>query len=130
VAGLVLAVPIAQFSSRRDFGAWLRQRRLFLIPEETTAPAVLVRAREIFADLEARPRGEVDGLRRVLSDPLANAVHKLALAATEESAPDESAELFVARRKLANGQSLSASEKTLLLYDRATLDSRPVPVAA
>jgi membrane glycosyltransferase len=130
VAGLVLAVPIAQFSSRRDFGAWLRQRRLFLTPEETAPPPVLVRAREIFADLEARPRGEQDGLRRVLSDPLANAVHKLALTAAEEPAPGETAELFVARRKLANGQSLSAGEKALLLYDRATLDARPMPVAA
>jgi membrane glycosyltransferase len=130
VAGLVLAVPIAQFSSRRDFGAWLRRRRLFLIPEETAAPPVLARARQIFGDLAARPRGEPDGLRRVLSDPLANAVHKLALAATEEPAPDENAELFVARRKLANGQPLSAAEKALLLYDRATLDSRPMPAAA
>lgn len=130
VAGLVLAVPIAQFSSRRDFGAWLRKRRLFLIPEETAAPPVLTRAREVFADLEARPRGEQDGLRRVLSDPFANAVHKLALAATEEPAPDETAELFVARRKLANGQPLSAGEKALLLYDRTTLDSRPIPAAA
>jgi hypothetical protein len=57
-------------------------------------------------------------------------VHKLALAATEEPAPDENAELFVARRKLANGQPLSAAEKALLLYDRATLDSRPMPAAA
>jgi len=130
VAGLILAVPLAQFSSRRDLGAWLRQRKLFLIPEETAPPPVLVRAREIFAELEARPRGEEDGLRRVLTDPLANAIHKLALAAAEDNPPDESAELFVARRKLANGQPLSASEKALLLYDRATLDSRPVPVAA
>jgi membrane glycosyltransferase len=130
VAGLVLAVPIAQFSSRRDLGAWLRQRKLFLIPEETAAPPVLTRARDIFAELQARPRGEEDGLRRVLSDPLANAVHKLALAAAEEPSPDESAELFVARRKLANGQPLSAGEKALLLYDRTTLDARPVPVAA
>ena len=130
VAGLVLAVPIAQLSSRRDLGAWLRKRRFFLIPEETAVPPVLERARAIFAELRARPRGEEDGLRRVLTDPLANAVHKLALATAEESQPAESAELFVARRKLANGQSLSAAEKALLLYDRATLDSRPLPVAA
>jgi membrane glycosyltransferase len=130
VAGLVLAVPIAQLSSRRDLGQWLRQRNFFLIPEETTPPPVLARAHEVFADFQARPRGEEDGLRRVLTDPLANAVHKLALAATEEGPPAESAELFVARRKLANGQSLSPSEKSLLLYDRATLDSRPMPVAA
>jgi hypothetical protein len=91
---------------------------------------VLARARAIHDDLVARPRGEEDGLRRVLTDPLANAVHKLALAATEEGPPAESAELFVARRKLANGQALSPGEKALLLYDRATLDSRPMPVAA
>jgi membrane glycosyltransferase len=130
VAGLVLAVPIAQLSSRRDLGAWLRQRRLFLTPEETASPPVLTRARQILGELQGRPRGEEDGLRRVLSDPLANAVHKLALAAAEEPSPDESAELFVARRKLANGQALSPAEKALLLYDRATLDARPMPVAA
>jgi membrane glycosyltransferase len=130
VAGLVLAVPNAQLSSRRDLGAWLRQRRLFLIPEETAPPPVLARARAIHAALEARPRGEEDGLRRVLADPLANAVHRLALAAAEEGPPAESAELFVARRKLANGQALSPGEKALLLYDRTTLDSRTLPAAA
>jgi membrane glycosyltransferase len=131
VAGLVLAVPLAQLSSRRDLGTWLRRRRLFLIPEETAPPPVVVRAREIFAGLESAPRGDADGLRRVLTDPIANAVHKLVLAATNEGPPPESAELFVARRKLANGQALTAPEKALLLYDRPTLDAgRPVPVAA
>jgi len=131
VAGLVLAVPIAQLSSRRDLGAWLRQRRLFLIPEETAPPTVLVRARAIFTELSQAPRGEEDGLWRVLGDPVANAVHKLILATNEEMPPPESAELFVARRKLANGQPLGAAEKALLLYDPATLDGgRPIPVAA
>jgi membrane glycosyltransferase len=131
VAGLVLAVPLAQLSSRRDFGAWLRARRLFLIPEETAPPPVLVRARDIYAELEAAPRGEEDGLRRVLADPIANAVHRLALAATNEGQPPENAELFVARRKLANGQALTGAEKALLLYDRATLaGARPIPAAA
>jgi membrane glycosyltransferase len=131
VAGLLLAVPLAQLSSRRDFGTWLRRRRLFLIPEETAPPPVLARAREINAALEAAPRGEADGLRRVLTDPVANAVHRLALATTNETQPPESAELFVARRKLANRQSLSAAEKALLLYDRATLDRAwPIPAAA
>ncbi|MCW5771932.1 MAG: glucans biosynthesis glucosyltransferase MdoH [Rhodospirillaceae bacterium] len=131
VAGLVLAVPLAQFSSRRDFGAWLRKRRLFLIPEETVPPPVLVRARDLFQSLQAEPRGEEDALRRVLADPIANAVHRLLLAATEEESPPESAELFVARRKLANGQPLNNAEKALLLYDRPTLDvARPVPAMA
>ena len=131
VAGLVLAVPIAQLSSRRDFGAWLRQRRLFLIPEETAPPPVLERARRIFLEMETAPRGAEDGLRRVLTDPVANAVHKLVLAVTNEGPPAESAELFVARRKLANGQALTGAEKTLLLYDRATLDAaKPIPAAA
>jgi membrane glycosyltransferase len=129
-AGLILAVPIAQLSSRRDLGAWLRRRRLFLIPEETAPPPVLARARRSYLELQGRPRGAEDGLRRVLTDPLANAIHKLALAASEEGPPAESAELFLARRKLAAGQALDAGEKALLLYDRATLDASPLRVAA
>ena len=94
-------------------------------------PPVLVRARNIFEILQAAPRGEEDGLLRVLGDPVANAVHKLVLAAGEEGPPPESAELFVARRKFANGQALAPAEKALLLYDPATLDGgRPLSAAA
>ena len=129
IAGLVLSVPIAQFSSRRDFGAWLRRRRLFLIPEETAPPATLVRAQQLAQ--EGPAADEVDGLRRVLGDPIAHAVHRFLLAATAEAPPPKSAELFLARRKLAEGQALTQAEKALLLYDPATLDSAgPMPAVA
>ncbi len=39
--GLVLGVPVAVWSSRRDTGLWARRHGLFLTPEETSPPAML-----------------------------------------------------------------------------------------
>jgi membrane glycosyltransferase len=101
----------------------LRQRGLFLIPEETSPPAVLSRAAEIARGLEAEAPPSSRGVVRVLSDPLANAVHRHLLAAANEAGPDDTVTLANARSKLKAGAPLSREEENLLLYDRETLES-------
>ncbi len=121
VLGLMLSIPMAQISSRRDLGAWLRQRRLFLIPEETAPPEVLRRARHLADKIASDAPAVSDGLARVLDDPIANALHRLLLAAAEDAPAEDGATLVAARRNLAAGQPLTAAEKSLLLYDDQTL---------
>jgi membrane glycosyltransferase len=45
LSGLLLAAPLSVFSSRNAVGHWLRERGLFLIPEERWTPAVLRQVR-------------------------------------------------------------------------------------
>ncbi|HYJ96940.1 MAG TPA: glucans biosynthesis glucosyltransferase MdoH, partial [Burkholderiaceae bacterium] len=41
---LLLAVPLAVYTSHLSLGSWMRKRGLLLIPEESSSPAVLRRA--------------------------------------------------------------------------------------
>jgi membrane glycosyltransferase len=51
--GLLLAIPLAAITSRRDVGIALRRLRLFLTPEERHTPEVLRRANELADELRA-----------------------------------------------------------------------------
>jgi membrane glycosyltransferase len=52
VVGLLLAMPLAAFTSRTSAGRTLRNMRLLLIPEERAAPRILVRANELAVTLQ------------------------------------------------------------------------------
>ena len=70
VAGaLALSIPLSVFSSRVALGRAARERRLFLIPEETAAPAVLRRLRRFLRRAPLLPRF-VDAV----VDPIDNAL--------------------------------------------------------
>ncbi len=125
IVGLVLAIPIAQLTSRRDLGAWLRRRGLFAIPEETSPPRVLARAEQLARGIAAELGSAKDGLAEVLSNPRANAVHRLLFAAAEDPPAENDHALEVARRKLAAGSALTPAEKRLLLYDPHSLARSP-----
>ncbi len=47
VIGMALAVPVVGLTSSRAAGEWLQRHRLLGIPEESSPPAVLVRAAEL-----------------------------------------------------------------------------------
>jgi membrane glycosyltransferase len=51
--GLLLAIPLAAITSRRDVGIALRRLRLFLTPEERHTPEVLRRANALADELRA-----------------------------------------------------------------------------
>ena len=44
IAGLLLAIPLAQWSASPEAGRWLRRMKLLLVPEESRAPDILIRA--------------------------------------------------------------------------------------
>jgi membrane glycosyltransferase len=52
VIGLLLAMPLAAFTSRTSAGRALRNMRLLMIPEEQAAPRILVRANELAVTLQ------------------------------------------------------------------------------
>ncbi len=55
LAGLILAVPLAVLGASQKIGQQLRARNIFLIPEETTPPAILNQARRNRPVLDAMP---------------------------------------------------------------------------
>ncbi len=76
LTGFLLAVPISVWSSRVSWGEWARKRHLFLTPEETDPPPILLsleRERELAA---TRPWAKSeDALKWVLGDPAVRALH-------------------------------------------------------
>ncbi|CAM3518336.1 glucans biosynthesis glucosyltransferase MdoH [Corallococcus sp. ZKHCc1 1396] len=118
ILGLWLAPAISVFTARASLGLWAQRRGLFLIPEEVTPPAVLVRAQELSEEgLEPVD----DALDHVLTDPRAHALH-LALLEAHPTAGVPGA-LASARRKLLAGavEPLSPQEKSAVLLDARTL---------
>ncbi|ADO71363.1 glucans biosynthesis glucosyltransferase MdoH [Stigmatella aurantiaca] len=119
VAGLLLAIPMTVWTSRASVGTRLAKMGLFLIPEETVAHPLLERAQALS---EQKMEAVEDGLKRVLTDPRAHALH-LALLEEQPGPTIASIELATARRKLLSGQqdALSTQEKSMVLRDPATL---------
>jgi membrane glycosyltransferase len=78
IAGLLLAVPLAQWSASPGAGAVLRRLRLLAAPEETEPPAVLVRANELAAQSLRRRAGR-EGLHRLFGDTALLAAHRAML---------------------------------------------------
>src|SRR6187399_2585586 len=65
IVGLILAIPLAQWTASPAAGRWLRRAGLLVAPEETSPPAVLTRANELAARFASAPQA---GLRRLLGD--------------------------------------------------------------
>ena len=80
IVGLILAIPLAQWSASPAAGLRLRRLKLLVIPEETEPPAVLTRANALAAEF-ARPEGDKDGLRRLFADPALLVAHRAMLPA-------------------------------------------------
>ncbi|MBF5040799.1 glucans biosynthesis glucosyltransferase MdoH [Aggregicoccus sp. 17bor-14] len=121
VGGLLLSIPLCVWTARATLGRLAARFGLFLIPEETEAPAVLARAQALTA--RSMPAPVQDALAHVLEDPRAHAVHLALL--VQHPAPSEPTSLLLAsaRRKLHAGEreALSAAERKALLQDAATL---------
>ncbi len=89
LVGLIFAVPIAKLMSSAPVGAWLRDHRLLLIPEETAQPRVLQRfalALKRTAALRRRSQ-DVDPRDRVIADPALLQLHLSILADNPEPRP-------------------------------------------
>lgn len=117
VLGLALAIPLAALTARRDLGLGLRRLGLLWTPEERATPAALARARQLQAELAARPpvtlpellrdeallaghRAMLPPPRRPRLDPFDPAL-LVGLAKLEEAANLEDAQRSLSRAELA-----------------------------
>ena len=119
VGSLVIAIPVSVWSSRSGIGRWFRQRRLFLIPEESFPPREL---RWLRAGLR-RNRAEPPDFRLAVTDPLVNAL-SCAFGMPREMQPEEMRRhrSLLVQKALARGPSgLNDAERNLLLSDPVSL---------
>ncbi len=131
--GLALAIPLSKLSGSERAGRGLRERGLFMTPEETRIPkAVLDRDAAMPA-----MRAAVDGasFATVAADPIARARHFAAVPpppVPDRGAPD--VDRLTARAKLADAASveeasawLTRGERLAVLADRAMCEALASP---
>ncbi|HEX4871981.1 MAG TPA: glucans biosynthesis glucosyltransferase MdoH [Nevskiaceae bacterium] len=120
VAGsLILAVPLSVLSSRVGLGRWCRERRLFLIPEESLAPRELRWLRLALR----RTRRAYSGFTEAVVDPLVNGlVAAQGLIRERLPAATRGERLRLAELAFSAGpQALSPAERNTLLSDPRAL---------
>ena len=77
IAGLIFAVPLAQWTAKPETGRRLRDIKLLLTPEETRPPDILERANALVAEFAgADQRGAIE---RLFADPALLAAHRAML---------------------------------------------------
>lgn len=128
-AGLVLAPVLSSWTSYPSNGRAARRRGLFLIPEETDPPAVVLTMHQHLADAELAAEREaaaeaspVDRFTRAVLDPTFNTLHVSLLRAY--GAPvRETPQLVAARHKaIERGPgALSKAEKLAILSHEDTI---------
>jgi membrane glycosyltransferase len=74
IAGLILAIPLAQWTANPVIGGRLRQMKLLLTPEERRPPQILERANALVAEFANSERH--GAIERLLSDPALLAAHR------------------------------------------------------
>jgi membrane glycosyltransferase len=122
IAGLVLAIPIAMFSSTASPGS-----RLFATPEQTAPPKVLRRANELAT---ASHRAISCPLRELRNDPDLLTAHLKSLPEAPRIRGQVDPNLAVARAKIEDAESfdealgyLNPRETFAVLNSRAVLES-------
>jgi membrane glycosyltransferase len=92
IVGLILAIPLAQWSASPAAGRRLRALKLLLTPEEKDPPEILQRANALATEFDSTdPRGP---LERLVSDPALLAAHRAML---PREAPRRTGEIDVSR---------------------------------
>ncbi len=122
LAGLALTVPISVFTSRTSWGLFAKRMKLFLIPEETEPPWVVARVTELTEQLTL-PTHPTAGLERVITDPLAHALHLSVVTQHELDGVAPPPLATDARRKAVEQgvATLTPKEKMALLWDPTAL---------
>src|SRR3954470_19768461 len=91
IVGLILAIPLAQWTANPAAGRRMRSRKLLLTPEESEPPQILKRANALAAELASSdPRS---GVERLFADPALLAAHRAML---PKGAPRKRGEVAVA----------------------------------
>src|SRR4051812_7671757 len=127
IVGLILAIPLVQWSASARIGCRLRRWKILLTPEESRPPDVLTRANALVAEF---PAGETAGWTRLFTDPALLAAHRALLPKAPPRKPGEvDVALVVALAKLEDAATLSQAaamltrqETMALLCDARGLD--------
>ncbi|ADJ29386.1 glucans biosynthesis glucosyltransferase MdoH [Nitrosococcus watsonii] len=120
--GLVLSIPLSMYSSSIYLGQRAREKGLFLIPEETWPPQVLILLHENLASLSTQSSLDGQGAKRLFGDSEVRAIH-LHLLPERTLSKRERYYLKALNYKLIEQgfDSLSAREKRYLLSDPKSL---------
>ncbi len=120
ILGLVLAVPIAAGTARRDVGDAVGGLGLLRTPEERAPPPVLARARALAADLAAHPVEEA--VARLAGDPALLAAHRAMLPfGGHRRKGDVATERLVGLAKVADAETLSGALASLTVQEKAAV---------
>ena len=122
--GLLLAVPLAAFTSRRDVGIALKRMRLFLTPEERNPPEVLRRANELADALRVH---DVEPVALLRDESLRQAHADMLPVVPPRRRGDVDASLVVANAKIEDATTLeeaigflSPAEMVAVLSDQSS----------
>ncbi|MBC7793442.1 MAG: glucans biosynthesis glucosyltransferase MdoH, partial [Clostridia bacterium] len=121
--GLGLSIPMSVFSSRVSWGLFAKKLRLFLTPEESDPPPVVARVLELTHSMTA-PNFPTQGLERVISDPMAHALHLAVVAQHEtDGTPPPALSEEAHQKAVASGvATLTPKEKMALLWNPCALE--------
>ncbi len=128
IAGLLLAIPLAQWSASPAAGRRLRRMRLLLTPEETRPPDILQRANALAEEFSKVDRRS--GIERLFAEPALLAAHRTMLPRSAERKRGQIDTMrLVALAKLEDCESLAEAndmltrqEKIAALSDLAALE--------
>jgi membrane glycosyltransferase len=76
IAGLILSIPLSWASGQLGLGVALRKVGLLATPEETTPPAIVLRANTLTLELARSGQDGEDGLRTIHADAAFRAQHE------------------------------------------------------
>ena len=124
LAGLLLAIPLAMWTSSERLGGRLRQAGLLLTPEESVTPAVL-RNLDATNEAAAMPASEPHaGILNLAISPVVNAIHVSLLRRSRVHARHRADYLAGLRRRLLvdGPDNLSRRELLSLLWDAGAIE--------
>ena len=127
IVGLILAIPLAQWTASPEAGRFLRRIGLLVAPEETSPPAVLTRANALAAQF--RSSGKAGALRRLVADQELLAAHRALLPAPPpRRRGDIDVDVAVGLAKLADCTNLTEAEAMLTRQEKMAVlsDTRGV----
>ena len=128
IVGLILAIPLAQWSANPAAGRRMRRRKLLLTPEESEPPQILERANALaLGSAGADPRHAIE---RLFADPALLAAHRAMLPkGVARKRGEVEAALVIGAAKLEDCTTLAEAANTLtraemmaLLSDARGLD--------
>ncbi len=130
IAGLILAIPISWASGQLGIGLALKRVGLLLTPEESTPPAIAMRANALTSQLAADGGDESDGICAIHDDAQLRESHDLFLPPAQPRLRGHiDTDRALAEAKLGEAQTLDEAitwlkpkERMVVLHDRALID--------